>query len=158
MTVSDRSLDELLPHTGPMVLLDEVLAIGDETVSAMATVRRDGLFAGPHEAGVPAWVGMEYLAQAIAAWSGFHRRAQGRCVHPGFLVGARSFHSSVGAIPYGVVLTLEAERLMEDGDGISVFDGRVTGVGVGQTVRLKVYLPVDPDRYWAGQPTQGNDQ
>lgn len=158
MTVSGQSLEVLLPHAGPMVLLDRALAIGDETVRAMATVRRDGLFAGPHQAGVPAWVGMEYLAQAIAAWSGFHQRAQGRCVHPGFLVGARSFHSSVGAIPYDVVLTLEAKRLMEDGDGISVFEGRVTGGGVEQTVRLKVYLPADPDGYWAGQPTRGNDQ
>lgn len=158
MTVVDWSLDRLLPHAGPMVLLNEVLAISDETVRAIATVRRDGLFAGPHEAGVPAWVGMEYLAQAIAAWSGFHKRVQGRPVQPGFLVGARSFHSSIGTIPYGVVLTLEAARLMEDGDGIGVFDGRVTGAGVEQTVRLKVYLPADPDRYWAGQSTQGHDQ
>lgn len=158
MTVTDRSLDVLLPHAGPMVLLDEVLAVGDETVRAVATVRRDGLFAGPHEPGVPAWVGMECLAQAIAAWSGFHERARGQAVHPGFLVGARSFHSSVGTIPYGVVLTVEAERLLEDGEGIGVFDGRVTGAGVEQTARLKVYLPRDPDRYWAGQSTQGNDQ
>ncbi len=158
MTVATRSLDVLLPHAGPMVLLDEVLAVGDETVRALATVRRDGLFAGPHEAGLPAWVGMEYLAQAIAAWSGFHERALGRPVHPGFLVGARAFHSSIGTLPYGVVLTVEAERLMEDGEGIGVFDGRVTGAGVEQTVRLKVYLPEDPDRYWAGQSTQGNDQ
>ncbi len=158
MTMTVWSLDVLLPHAGPMVLLDEVLAVGDETVRAVVTVRRDGLFAGPHEAGVPAWVGMEYLAQAIAVWSGFHERARGRSVHPGFLVGARSFHSSVGTMPYGVVLTVEAERLLEDGEGIGVFDGRVTGAGVEQTVRLKVYLPEDPDRYWAGQSTQGNDQ
>ncbi len=158
MTVAAWSLDVLLPHAGPMVLLDEVLAVGDETVSAVATVRRDGLFADPHGAGVPAWVGMEYLAQAIAVWSGFHERAQGRAVHPGFLVGARSFHSSTATLPYGVVLTLEAERLLEDGAGIGVFDGRVTGAGVEQTVRLKVYLPGDPDRYWGGQSTQGNEQ
>ncbi len=158
MTVAAWSLDVLLPHAGPMVLLDEVLAVGNETVRAAATVRRDGLFADPRGFGVPAWVGMEYLAQAIAAWSGFHERARGCPVHPGFLVGARSFHSSVGTIPYGVVLTVDAERLMEDGEGIGVFDGRVTGAGVEQTVRLKVYLPSDPDRYWAGQSTQGNDQ
>jgi predicted hotdog family 3-hydroxylacyl-ACP dehydratase len=158
MTAVPWSLDQLLPHAGPMVLLDEVLAIGDETVRAVATVRRDGLFAGLHEPGVPACVGMEYLAQAIAAWSGFHERARDRPVRPGYLVGARSFHSSAGTIPYGVVLTIEAERLMEDGEGIGVFDGHVTGAGVEQTVRLKVYLPGDPDRYWAGQPTQGNDQ
>lgn len=158
MTDSACSLDVLLPHAGPMVLLDRIVAIGDETVCAVVTVRRDGLFAGPHEAGVPAWLGMEYLAQVIAAWSGFHKRARGRAVHPGFLAGAWAFHSSVGTLPYGVVLTVEAERLLEDGEGIGVFDGRVTGAGVEQTVRLKVYLPEDPDRYWAGQSTQGNDQ
>lgn len=158
MTVAARSLGVLLAHAGPMLLLDEVLAIGDETIRAVATVRRDGLFAGPHESGIPSWVGMEYLAQAIAAWSGFHEQARGRAVQPGFLVGARTFHSSVGTIPYGAELTVEAERLMEDGEGIGVFDGRVTGASVEQTVRLKVYLPKDPDRYWAGQSTQGDDQ
>jgi len=158
MTVTAWPLDGLLPHAGPMVLLDKVLAVEDETVRAVATVRRDGLFAGPHEPGVPAWVGMEYLAQTIAAWSGVHERARGRPVHPGYLVGARSFHSSVGTIPWGVVLTIEAERLLEDGAGIGVFDGHVTGAGVEQTVRLKVYLPGDPDRYRAGQSTRGNDQ
>lgn len=78
-------------------------------------------------------------------------------MHPGFLVGARAFHSSVGRIPYGVVLTVEAERLMKDGEGIGVFDGRVTGAGISQMARLKVYLPGNPDRYWAGQSTRGND-
>lgn len=158
MTAAVGTLDTLLPHAGPMVLLDRVLMVGDENVRAVATVRRDGLFAAPAARGVPAWLGMEYLAQAIAAWSGFHERARGRPVSPGFLVGARKFRSSDGVLPYGVVLTLEAERLMEDGEGIGVFDGRVSGAGVEQMGRLKVYLPKDPDRYWAGQSTRGVDE
>lgn len=153
MTAAAYPLPALLPHAGPMVLLDEVLSLGVENVRALATVRRDGLFTDVRADGVPAWLGMEYLAQAIAAWSGFHELARGRVVHPGFLVGTRAFRSSTGTIPYGVVLTVEAERVMEDGDGIGVFDGRVTGAGVEQTTRLKVFLPEDPERYWAGQST-----
>jgi predicted hotdog family 3-hydroxylacyl-ACP dehydratase len=150
MTVDADAVEGLLPHAGPMVLLDRLVAVGEETVRAVATVRRDGLFAALEGDGVPAWLGMEYLAQAIAAWSGFHERARGRPIRAGFLVGARAFRSSIGTLPYGVVLTLEAQRLMEDGEGIGVFDGRVTGAGVAQTGRLKVYLPEDPDGYRAG--------
>lgn len=147
MSVIGYRLEELLPHAGPMLLLDEVLAVDGERIRARTTARRDGLFTAAREPGVPAWMGMEYLAQAIAAWSGYRELEQGNPVRPGFLVGARTFHSSVGTIPADVVLTVEAERLMEDRAGIGVFDGHVSGEGVEQTSRIKVYLPADIEAY-----------
>lgn len=141
------TLDELLPHAGTMILLDEVLSVTGDGIRARASTRRDGLFAPATEHDLPAWIGMEYLAQAIAAWSGFHELEQGRPVQPGFLVGARSFRSSAGRIPCGAPLTVQADRLYEDRHGISVFDGRVTGDAVEQTTQVKVFLPEDLETY-----------
>ena len=38
---------------------------------------------------VPAWVGIEYMAQAIAAWAGCRARAAGKPPQLGFLLGSR---------------------------------------------------------------------
>ena len=143
MTAPRYTLAELVPHAGPMRLLDEVRAVSEETVEALAHARRDGIFAEPGRPGIPAWVGLEYLAQAIAAWSGHHELEAGRPVRPGLLVGSRAFRSSVGRIPFDVPLTISATRLYADPDGINVFEGRVSGEGVEQSTRIKVFLPRD---------------
>lgn len=147
MSAIGYTLEELLPHAGPMILLDEVVSVSADAVHARTRPRDDGRLAPAGEGGLPAWMGMEYLAQSIAAWSGFHELEQGRPVRPGFLVGARSFHSSAARLPCGVELDVTAERLFEDRDGISVFDGRVSGEGVEQHTRIKVFLPPDLDAY-----------
>lgn len=130
-----------------MILLDEVLSVSADGVHARTRARRDGLFAPSGERDLPPWMGLEYLAQAIAAWAGFHELEAGRPVRPGFLVGARSFHSDAGRIPCGEPLEVRAERVFGDPEGISVFDGRVAGTGVDQHTRVKVFLPPDLQRY-----------
>ena len=147
MTGIGYSVEELVPHAGAMLLLDRIESVSDEAVQATATVRCDGLFEVPGERSLPAWLGIEYLAQAIAAWSGYRERQQGRPIRPGFLVGTRRFESSVARLPAGTRLTIAAECLLEQDDGVSVFEGWVTGDEIRQSTRLKVYLPQDIGQY-----------
>jgi predicted hotdog family 3-hydroxylacyl-ACP dehydratase len=136
-----------LPHGGAMVLIDEIVAFEAEGVRARATPRADGLFTASTSSSVPAWLGMEYLAQAIAAWSGFHERRAGRRVKPGLLVGTRTFTSSTGQLPVGERLEIAADRVVAGRGAISVFDGSVHGTGVEQRTRIKVVLPEDIGPY-----------
>jgi len=147
MSVADYAVADLLPHSTPMVLLDAVNTVSADAVAARTRPRRDDLLASAAGSGMPAWMGMEYLAQAVAAWSGYHELCRGRSVGPGFLVGTRAFRSSVGLIPWGLPLSITAQRLLEDPAGVSVFEGRVTGEGVAQGGRIKVYLPPDLESY-----------
>ena len=67
----------LLPHSGNMVLLDEILDYDDESLQGRATIREDHVFLRP-EGVVPAWMAMEILAQGIAAFDGCHAAQAGR--------------------------------------------------------------------------------
>jgi len=150
MSYDGYSVAELVPHAGPMVLIDEIVAFDDEGVRARTATRSDGLFAPRSEAGVPAWLGLEYLAQAIAAWSGYKELRAGRSIKPGLLVGTRSFTSNVGRIPAGTCLDVQASRVVAGKGAISVFEGRVEGEGITQSTRIKVVLPEDIGPYLEG--------
>ena len=82
-------LDDLVLHRGPMSLLDRVQAVEDDSLVAMVEIR-EGIpfFAG---CAVPAWVGLEYMAQAIAALAGARARREGRPIPLGLLIGCRKF-------------------------------------------------------------------
>ena len=61
----------LVPHAGPMVLLDRVVSVDDENLCAEVRIRADSLFCVAGEVG--AWAGLEYMAQAIGAYAGMPR-------------------------------------------------------------------------------------
>ena len=74
-------IETLLPQSLDMILLDRVVEIGEEHIVVELKVRDDGLFSSPEHT-VPAWVGLEYMAQSIAAFSGYHKKMprRGDCV------------------------------------------------------------------------------
>src|SRR5450830_981789 len=82
----------LVPHAAPMLLLDRVLRVDAETLCAEVAIRPDSLFYG--ERGIGAWVGIEYMAQAIAAYAGYHAQQRGEPVKIGFLLGARGTNAA----------------------------------------------------------------
>lgn len=153
MSYDGNSVAQLVPHAGPMVLIDEIVAFDAEGVRARTSTRSDGLFLPPGATGVPAWLGLEYLAQAIAAWSGYNELCAGRSIKPGLLVGTRSFTSNVGRIPAGTRLDVQASRVVAGKGAISVFEGRIEGAGVTQSTRIKVVLPEDIGPYLEGTDT-----
>ena len=67
---------ELVPHRPPMLLLDRVLAYDGECVTCETVLRPDSPFAD--QGHVPAVVGIEYMAQTIAAGAGLRGARKGR--------------------------------------------------------------------------------
>ena len=76
-----------------MCLLTQLDEVREEGATAETVTRRDDLFAEPD--GIPAWVGVEWLAQAVAAWAGFRAAASGEAPAPGLLLGAKRYHARV---------------------------------------------------------------
>lgn len=62
----------VVPHRGTMRMVDRLVDWDEDTVVVELRVPDEGPFS--HAEGVPAWVGIEYMAQTIAAWAG--RRAR----------------------------------------------------------------------------------
>ncbi|CAA9889420.1 Beta-hydroxyacyl-(Acyl-carrier-protein) dehydratase FabA/FabZ [Candidatus Methylobacter favarea] len=137
---------ELIPHSGKMVLLDRIIACDEHSLSAELTVRDDGLL-GSKKA-VPAWAGIEYMAQAVAAYAGVMAKKAGEPVKLGFLLGTRRYSSSVAEFKVGSRLTVRVKKVIQD-DALGVFDceiyGRIheTGQDIEAIVsaNLNVYQP-----------------
>ena len=92
------TLEELLPHRPPMLLIDAVEEFDPEakSLTARVTVAPGQIFfvAGPDGAGgVPNWVAIEYMAQTCAALAGCWDRhvAPDRPARPGLLLGTLMF-------------------------------------------------------------------
>jgi predicted hotdog family 3-hydroxylacyl-ACP dehydratase len=133
-----NAVADLIPHTGSMVLLDRIVDYDGQGLTAELAVRGDGLL-GDDKA-VPAWAGIEYMAQAIAAYAGVMARRAGEPIRLGFLLGTRRYNSNVAAFKVGETLTVRVEKIMQD-DNLGVFDCRILGEGVEVTANLNVYQP-----------------
>lgn len=133
------SVDELVPHSGRMSLISRVTKIEDDTLFAEVDIHETATFAEPN--GVPAWVGLEYLAQAIGAYAGYQERTQGSAPKIGFLLGTRKYTSNCEYFPLGTTLTLKVTRNMQAENGLSAFDGELYAEGINASARLNVFQP-----------------
>jgi predicted hotdog family 3-hydroxylacyl-ACP dehydratase len=130
---------DLIPHSGSMVLLDRIVDYDDHGLTAELVVRGDGLLGGDDKA-VPAWAGIEYMAQTIAAYAGVNARLAGEPIRLGFLLGTRRYNSNAAAFKVGETLTVRVEKIMQD-ENLGVFDCRIQGEAVDVTANLNVYQP-----------------
>lgn len=132
----------LLPHAGEMLLLDAVLEHGPAHVLCNRRVPVHGLL---HDTGgaLPAWTGVELMAQAIAAWAGCQAREAGEPVRLGFLLGTRRYVCNVTAFAPGSELRIEARRDFHDGNGMGLFACRIEAPGMWAQAQLAVFSPPD---------------
>lgn len=131
---------ELIPHAADMILLDEVLRFGDEDVETRLRVRPGGLFSHA-DGSLPAWLGVELMAQSIAAYAGCQARQAGLPVELGFLLGTRKYECNVDAFPAGAELRIRALRSLQDENGMGVFECHLDGPGIHAEARLNVFRP-----------------
>ena len=154
--IPDSSMDfpypvaALLPQSKSMVLLERVIEAGEAHIVVEVLVREDGMFSMPEHT-VPSWVGLEYMAQAIAAFSGYHRKCRGEPIGLGFLLGTRLYQCSVGSFPCGTRLQVRAEKIIEAANDMSVFSCIIEGDNIKASSQLNVLLPQDSKKFLAGK-------
>lgn len=121
MTLPD--IHSLVPHSGAMSLLGRLLAARGDTLAAEVRIAPDSMFCS--NGAVGAWVGVEYMAQAVAAHAGFEARLRGEPVRVGFLLGARRYACSVPSFPVGSLLHIHVRRALQGENGLGAFDCRI---------------------------------
>ncbi len=136
-------IEQVLPHAGEMILLDAVERYDDESIVCRRRVPAGGVL--QQADGLPGWMGIELMAQAIAAWAGCHARAAGQPIRLGFLLGSRQYQCDVDVFPVGSELRIEAVRSFHDEHGMGVFACRIDAPGMHAEARLNVYSPADPE-------------
>ncbi len=141
----DYSVAELVPHSGKMSLLSNILDYGDDWLQAEVVISRDSMFA--YALGVPAWIGLEYMAQTIAAYSGLVERLQGGKPKIGFLLGTRKYECTAERFAIGQKLRVRVQPEMLGANGLSVFNCELEGDGVSAQAVIKVFQPDDADPF-----------
>jgi predicted hotdog family 3-hydroxylacyl-ACP dehydratase len=126
-----------------MQLLDRIVAVDAESAVAEVRVPVDGLFT--HDGQVPAWVGIEYMAQTISAWAAGRSQAQGGTGPKlGLLLGSRRFEAHCEGFPCGATLRIKARCEIMGDNGLGMFDCRVEMDGREvANARVSVFEPGD---------------
>ncbi|KIC39847.1 hypothetical protein RA27_17180 [Ruegeria sp. ANG-R] len=129
-----------MPHDRPMALLDRLVEAQNGRLKAEVRIDSDTMFCRPDE-GVPSYLSLEYMAQAVAALDGFWKAQRGCAPAIGFLLGTRAMSLSRPFFDVGEVLTVTVEERFNDGNMAS-FDGRIdSGAETVASATLNVYSP-----------------
>lgn len=138
----DIPIGELVPHAGQMCLLDRALRADSECLVAEVQIGPQGLFV--LDGVVGGWVGIELMAQAVAAWAGWQARQRGAAPPVGLLLGTRSYSSSVANLPMDL-LDVSVRRVFQGDNGMAQFDCRIERAGqLLASAALTVFEPEDP--------------
>lgn len=140
-------LETLLPHRAPMILLDAVIGYDESFACARVRINWQSAFFDPVLDGVPAWVGMEYMAQAIGIWAGHQQLSRGLPVQVGFLLGSRQYRCNVPVFAPGQELRVTARPVYCDDSGLGAFDCRIEGDGILASAQIKAFRPEDPQAF-----------
>jgi predicted hotdog family 3-hydroxylacyl-ACP dehydratase len=135
-------IEHLVRHRGPMLLIERLVeasehhAVGEVLVSESSSFYRSGR-------GVPAYVGLEYMAQTVAAFDGARRIETGEPPAIGFLLGTRRYKAERNYFEAGELLSIRVEMVFNE-NGMASFDCSISVEGVPCVVAaLNVYRPDD---------------
>lgn len=124
----------VLPHAHPMILIDTVTPLSPAATRSSVRVGEDSpFFEAPH--GVPAYVGLEYIAQTVAAHGGLRARAAGEPVQIGFLLGTRRYDCATAYFPLGACLAIDVQSVYESST-LAKFNGVISDAGDADATAL----------------------
>lgn len=146
--ISEYRVADLVPHSGRMSLLTSITGHGEDRLTAQVVITKDSMFAD--STGVPSWVGLEYLAQAIGAFAGLQERLNGGAPKLGFLLGTRKYLCSTDYFLPGDRLELTVIRNMQAENGLSAFECTLQGNGYTASASLNVFQPEDAEQFLQG--------
>jgi predicted hotdog family 3-hydroxylacyl-ACP dehydratase len=142
MDPSSIPVVDLLPHGPEMTIIDRLVAFdGKRSVAVVRVTPKAKFFSA---SGVPAWVGIEYMAQTIAAHAGFEARLRGDPPPIGFLLGTRAYECTVPEFPAGARLEVVVEQLLAE-SGFGSFDCTIEADRLLAKGVLNTYRPSDAD-------------
>lgn len=144
--IQGAALDACLPHRGAMRLLNRIIEADDAHAVAEVDVPLDGLFV--QDARVPAWIGIEYMAQTVAAWAGCRAADRGQAPRVGYLLGSRRYSATCESFAGGSTLRIEARCELIGDNGLGQFACSIQGTdgAVLATAMVSVFEPPDvPD-------------
>ena len=124
-----------------MLLLDRVLDFDAQSAVAEYAPCRDAWYSDANGE-MPAWIGIELMAQTIAVHAGLIKRSEGLPAKPGALLGSRRYTSTLPSFAAGQPLRIEAAVIYSDPGGFSAYQCSIAAAGLQlASATLKVFAP-----------------
>ena len=143
-------LEQLLPYRPPMILIDRMIDATDTGTMCEVTIRPQTLFIEPE--GVPAFVGLEYMAQAVAAYGGYKSYLAGEPMAIGFLLGTPQLKTYCQFFDCGQTLQIQVTHVWGDNE-LMQFHCTIQDALTGkllQQAELNIFKPHDLQSYLHG--------
>lgn len=134
------AIEALIPHAGPMRLIDAIVAFDETTARATATSHREATHPLRLDGTLPGLCAVEYAAQAMAAHGALCARPGEAAPGAGYIASVRDVVIAAPRLDtLGAVLDIMVERLSAAGlqvmyrfevasDGVLAASGRATVV------------------------------
>ncbi|MGH0035907.1 MAG: 3-hydroxylacyl-ACP dehydratase [Myxococcota bacterium] len=136
---------QLIPHAGAMVLLSRVRAHDESRTVCEIDVDALPLFRDERGC-VPAWLGLEFMAQCVAAHAGLVGRLAGEPPKIGLLVGSRRVRFHRAMYTAGQCLSVSARRTWGQDSGLVAFECAIDDARTDERLaegRLNCFMPKD---------------
>lgn len=140
-------IEDLLPHRGTMLLLDHIVAFDNESTTTEYTPHNDAWYADA-KGNMPAWIGIELMAQTVAAHVGLLKHREGASLKHGVLLGTRRFTSARPFFLAGEPLRIDVQMIFRDISGLGAYECQLSSCGKDvASATLKVFEPADFQSY-----------
>ena len=142
------SLDQILPHKNPMILLNRLGKLVEDGLECYVDISNNSKFFDGE--GVPNYVGLEYMAQTVAAYAGYHAFLKKEKVKEGFLLGSRDVTFTKLKYLLNDSLRITCKEFMHN-DEMGVFDCSIINAKtdvIYSSCKLNVFQPEDPSAFF----------
>ena len=130
MVIEKEELHSVVPHRDRLLLLGRVTGynLEERSIEAESVITEDCIFYDSALKGVPAWVGFEYIAQAISALTGIRDRENKVPQKFGFILAVSRLQIGLPFFKTGSIITIRAKEI-ESMPPVSVFEGEIFADG-----------------------------
>ncbi|WP_114325579.1 3-hydroxylacyl-ACP dehydratase [Candidatus Colwellia aromaticivorans] len=141
-------INELISHREPMILIGGLDDFNNESATCWLDIDEHSAFYQTDKSGVPAYIGIEYMAQSIAAFAGAKALEQGKPVQIGFLLGSRKYQQTQNYFKNGSHLKVKIVELHKESSGLGVYSCEILNQEcMIASAQVNVFLPPEPQDF-----------
>lgn len=146
--MKNYAIEALIAHREPMILISRLIDFDETHATCEVDITKDSAFYQPDSNGVQSYIGIEYMAQAIAAFAGVKALEQGKPVDIGFLLGSRKYQCYQTYFKLNETYQISIEELYKETSGLSVFECEISlGERVIAQAKVNAFQPENPREF-----------
>lgn len=144
--MNNYAIEQLIAHRPPMILISRMVTHNDTQAVCEVDISESSPFFQKNINGVASYIGIEYMAQTIAALAGAKALEQDKSVDIGFLLGSRKYQTEQTSFNCGTTYQVSVEELYKEDSGLSVFECKICDQEqIIATAKVNAFQPENPE-------------